>query len=87
LTRFCRAVFLGAGIDHGDSPPSSANNEEPVTAGAVSSPNKDFEVNGADSGGEEPNKDIVNRNVASATVLVYESDATEAGYRERDLRV
>lgn len=59
FTRLCRAAFLGVGIDHGDSPASSANKEELVAGPAGSSPNNDLEAIGADSVGEEPKSDIL----------------------------
>ena len=59
MTRFCRAFFFGVGMDHGESPPSSANNDELVRVFTGSSPNKDFELIGADSVGEDPNSDMM----------------------------
>jgi hypothetical protein len=65
LTSSRLAAFFGVGMLHGDvSPASSAKRDEDVVgAGAVSSPNNDFELAwefvSAASGGEVPNKDIV----------------------------
>ena len=88
MTRFFRADFFGVGIDHGDSPPpSSAKREELLAGRAGSSPKRDLEVfNGAASVGEEPNNDMMDE-TTQAKAQTKSITATDAGNRDRDLRV
>jgi hypothetical protein len=52
-------------MDHGDSVVSSANNELVEAAADVSSPKSDFEVSGVAAGGEESNRDMLERSTTT----------------------
>jgi hypothetical protein len=78
---------LGVGIDQGDSPPSSAKREDAEGVWAESSPNKDLEVNGAVSVGDEPNRDMIKNDYTRTSVRSNNKDRKDADHIERSWRI